>query len=227
MYFDEEVQAAVVRYNSLDHIEDAAERNKLYQEKIAYAFDKLVENIINTFKFSYFDSRFNDVKNEVVSFLVLNMHKYNADKGFKAFSYFSVVVKNYLILNNNSNYKKMKMHYDVTAGSEKILKKSMSDIGEKHNREAIEEFLDNLIIHYDAKIENIFKKKEDINIAYSILSLLKNREQIENFNKKGIYILIREMTGVETSKITKVINIMKKHYSKAYSEFWRTGTLTN
>ena len=35
-----------------------------------------------------------------------------------------------------------------------------------------------------------------------------------NFNKKSLYILIREMTDVETAHITSVVNVLKKHYKK-------------
>ena len=84
-------------------------RNRIYNDHIKDAFDKLCENIIHTFKYYYFDVSSEEVKNEVVSFLVMNMHKYTEGKG-KAFSYFSIVAKNYLILHNNNNYKKMKTH---------------------------------------------------------------------------------------------------------------------
>ena len=53
-----------------------------------------------------------EVKHEVVSFLVMNMHKFKEGKG-KAFSYFSIVAKNYLILNNNKNYKMGKIHSKI------------------------------------------------------------------------------------------------------------------
>jgi len=104
LYFGPEVQDAIVRYNT--NPDNHALRNKIYQEEIHKAFDKLCENIINTFKFTYFDDVYEDVKNETVSFLVLNIHKYDHTKGSKAFSYFSVVAKNYLILHNNANYKR-------------------------------------------------------------------------------------------------------------------------
>ena len=94
LYFGPEVQDAIVRYNDSN---DDSKRNKIYQTEIHQAFDKLAENIINTFKFTYFDYPFEDVKAEVVSFLVMNMHKYDHTKGSKAFSYFSIVAKNYLI----------------------------------------------------------------------------------------------------------------------------------
>ena len=103
MYWDEEVEAGVIAYNASD---DHKERDKIYRDKLEYAFDKLSESIINTFKFSYFDVPFEDVKQDVITFLVMNLHKFDHTKGSKSFSYFSVVAKNYLILNNNSNYKK-------------------------------------------------------------------------------------------------------------------------
>ena len=112
VYFGQEVQDAVVDYNSSTNDE---ERNKIYQTRIHVAFDKLAENIINTFKFTYFDYGFEDIKHEVVAFMVVNMHKYDHTKGSKAFSYFSVVAKNYLILHNNNNYKKLKSHDSMEA----------------------------------------------------------------------------------------------------------------
>ena len=94
-YFGIDVQEAIIRYNALDQQTERIERNKIYQGEIHKAFDKLAENIINTLKFSYFDYGFEDIKCEVVAFMVINMHKYDHTKGSKAFSYFSVVAKNY------------------------------------------------------------------------------------------------------------------------------------
>ena len=110
VYFGQEVQDAIIEYNGST---DSVERNVIYSTRIHKAFDKLAENIINTFKFTYFDYGFEDIKHEVVAFMVINMHKYDHTKGSKAFSYFSVVAKNYLILHNNNNYKKLKTHDDL------------------------------------------------------------------------------------------------------------------
>ena len=105
-YFNQGTEDAIIRYNNTD---DVHLKNKIYNEHIRAAFDKLCENIIHTFKFYYFDTSSEEVKHEVVSFLVMNMHKFKEGKG-KAFSYFSIVAKNYLILNNNKNYKMGKIH---------------------------------------------------------------------------------------------------------------------
>ena len=89
-YFTQITENAIIRYNKSD---DTRLRNKIYNEHIHKAFDKLCENIIHTFKFYYFDVSSEDVKHEVVSFLVINIHKFKEGKG-KAFSYFSIVAKN-------------------------------------------------------------------------------------------------------------------------------------
>ena len=214
MYFDQDVEDAVILYNST---EDAAARSKIYDDDIRYAFEKLSESIINTFKFSYFDVPFEDVKMEVVTFLVMNMHKFDHTKGSKAFSYFSVVAKNYLILNNNSNYKKFKSHDDLS-----VLNKHTVD---PSNDEYVEDLLQEIIVYFESNIDTIFKRKRDIDIAYAIIELLKRRKEIENFNKKALYILIREMTDVDTSKITSVTNVMKKHYRNILNEFYQKGTV--
>ena len=214
VYFGKEVQDAIIEYNTSS---DDSERNIIYGTRIHKAFDKLAENIINTFKFTYFDYGFEDIKCEVVSFMVMNIHKYDHTKGSKAFSYFSVVAKNYLILHNNANYKKYKTHDKIEALD---YERNMSDTLDDRI-----DFLDNLIKYFEYKIPHLFKKKKDIDVAYAIIELIKQREEIENFNKKALYILIREMTNVETSYITKVTNVFKSHYKKLLREYEMTGGL--
>jgi len=214
VYFGQEVQDAVVEYNSSN---SSSERNVIYGTRIHAAFDKLAENIINTFKFTYFDYGFNDIKHEVVAFMVVNMHKYDHTKGSKAFSYFSVVAKNYLILHNNNNYKKMKTHDKM-------------DVLDRHRNNTINEndydtLTDEMVQYFDNNMNTIFKKDRDLKIGYAIVDLMKQREEIENFNKKAIYILIREMTDVETAHITSVVNVLKKHYKKLINKFYKTGTI--
>jgi len=217
VYFDQEVQDAIEKYNDETN---PLIRNKIYQEKIEYAFDKLCENIINTFKFSYFDAHFNDVKQEVLSFLVLNMHKYDASKGFKAFSYFSVVAKNYLIFHNNNNYKQYKLRDNID--SRVVRSKTVEDIDDSTKHV---DFLSELTVYFEDEIEKMFKKDEDKLIAYAILNMINNIGEIENFNKKAIYILLREMTNSPTAKLTKVINILKSRYSKLKQNFDNKGSV--
>ena len=218
-YFTESTERAIIRYNNSD---DEILRNKIYQEHIEYPFQKLAENIIHTFKFYYFDVPSEDVKHEVVSFLVMNMHKFKAGKG-KAFSYFSIVAKNYLILHNNNNYKKMKQHEKLDVLD---FKRSLSsESSQVENAEANSEFTELMLNYWDNNLNNVFKRKKDIRVADSVLELFRRRQNIETFNKKALYILIREMTGSNTQHITRVINVMKKYISEMQKEFFTTGDL--
>ena len=171
-------------------------------------------------KFTYFDDPFVDVKHEVVAFMVMNMHKYDHSKGSKAFSYFSVVAKNYLILHNNNNYKKLKSHKEID-----VLDKEKRN--HNFNTNDMKQFTEEIIVYFEKNLPTMFKKQRDIKIAYSILELMKRIDEIENFNKKSLYILIREMTDVNTSNITSVVNVMKKYYKKVFNEYYKTGTISD
>ena len=218
-YFDQTVENAIIRYNNTD---SARLKNTIYNEHIAFAFDKLAENIIHTFKFYYFDVPSEQVKHEVVSFLVMNMHKFKEGKG-KAFSYFSIVAKNYLILHNNKNYKNYKIHdkMEVLDYSTNIKEKQNAGDIADFNKEYVEEMLE----YWDNNLTNIFRRQKDILVADAVLEMFRRRENIENFNKKAIYILIREMTGSKTQHITRIVNLMKKYNANLTKEFMNTGQL--
>ena len=219
MYFGQPVQDAVIRYNESD---DHVVKNEIYRTEIAAAFDKMAENLIHTFKFYYFDYPFEEVKHEVVSFMVMQMPKYQPDKG-RAFSYFSVVGKNYLILNNNNNYKKMKIHdkLDVLDYKRNISSESAKTESEEFNSE----FVSQMLTYWDNNITNIFRRQKDILVADAVLELFRKKQNIEHFNKKAMYIMIREMTGSNTQHITRVVNQMKKYYFNMMSEFSTSGQI--
>ena len=218
IYFGTPVHDAIVKYNESD---DVSFRHKIYTEEIHAAFLKLAENIINTFKFSYFDYPFRDLQEEVVSNLVMNMHKFDSTRGSKAFSYFSIIAKNYLILNNNANYKKMKSHDDISVMN------GYGAVDEEIETSKTTEIFDKTVEYLDERLERLFPKEKDRRVAESILYLCQNKDQIDNFNKKALYIMIREMTDVQTAKITQVSNVFRKIYPKIQEEMLTKGHINN
>ena len=218
-YFNIGTEKAIIRYNNTD---DAALKNRIYNDHISYPFDKLAENIIHTFKFYYFDVPSEQVKHEVVSFLVMNMHKFKEGKG-KAFSYFSIVAKNYLILHNNKNYKNYKIHdkMDVLDYGSSIKDQQQRYEVSNFNKEYVIEMLN----YWENNLTNILKRQKDILVADAVLEMFRRRENIENFNKKALYILIREMTGSKTQHITRIVNMMKKYNTQLMMEFLNTGQI--
>ena len=219
-YFTKDTENAILEYNS---IEDEYERNKLYRDKIKYPFDKLAENIIHTFKFYNFDVPYEDVKHEVVAFLNEKIHKYTDPSKGKAFSYFSIIAKNYLIVHNNDNYDKFKNTDQPEAIDER--RNVINEVLRENDKEEKKEFMDLYVEYMENNISSFFKKQTDLAIADSVLELFRSRINIENFNKKALYILIRDRTGVKTQYITRVINIMKRSYLDMYRTYKVTGTI--
>ena len=220
MYFTEETEAAIVAYNSTD---SHREKNAIYNEHLRKPFEKLVENIIHTFKFYYFDIPIESVKHEVISFMITRLDKYKQGKG-KAFSYFSVVVKNWLICHNNNNYKKMKTHNDVLDLKHKDVKNTSYDDNTVKSQEE-KEFFNSVIDYWEENIDKVFKKERDIKIAYSIIELMSRVDSIEIFNKKALYILLREISGHNTQHITRVLNVMRGHYKNLHTKWDKEGDI--
>ncbi len=213
LYFTDETEMAIIAYNIEENMRL---KNKVYNEFIKHPFEKLSENIIHTFKFYYFDGGTREVQQEVIAFLIEKMKKFTPGKG-KAFSYFGQITKNYLIQNNNKNYKDLKNKAPITVidlkrdlGAEQAL---------QDKRDGLDTFMDSFVTYYSKKVDEKFKSQRDKKIAYATLKLFEDRKNIEIFNKKALYILIREMTNTKTQHITKVVNVIKLDFKELYRRF--------
>jgi hypothetical protein len=220
MYFTLDTEEAIIAYNKS---ENQREKNTLYVERIKYPFEKIAENVLNTYKFSYFDDGPADVKREVVAQMISKIHMFQEGKG-KAFSYFTRMALNHLILLNNSNYKRYKQN-DLLSAMPESWNPPEDTVAIETDSNHIE-FRNVMLGYWDKKLNSVFDKKRDIQIADAILELFRRVDYIENFNKKSLYLLIREMTGHKTHYITKVISIMKTHQDRILEEFLTTGDIT-
>ena len=218
-YFTKDTEDAIIEYNLSDN---QRIKDLLYRDRIKPAFDKLAEIVYNKWKFSYFDDGPQDVMCEVVAFMIEKIHMYKNGKG-KAFSYFTIVARNYLILNNNSNYKRYKDTDIMSAMPDHW--DTENNFTEEVRNDDHRNFNVIMLNYWDKHLENFFPKKRDLQIADSVLELFRRAEYIENFNKKSLYLLIREMTGYPTHYITKVVNKMKERQMELYNEFERDGDI--
>mgnify|MGYP003120494341 CR=1 FL=1 len=216
LYFTQDTERAIIEYNKSDSY---AYRNKIYNQEIHPAFEKLAENMIHTFKFYYFDVPYRDVKHNVVTFLIEKMPKYTEGKG-KAFSYFSIVAKNWLILNNNNNYKKIKAKAPITTIDTR--RNVTNEIIRQEEMEAKHDFMEFFISYCTRNANNLVSKERDLKVLYALLEIFRKRDNIENFNKKALYIMVREMTNVKTGYITRVVNVLKAKYIELHKDY-KTG----
>ena len=210
LYFTQDTEDAIIAYNSEI---DQQLRNKVFNEYIHKPLLKMTESLIHRYKFYHFDSRTLDVQYEVIAFLLEKLGKYTQDKG-KAFSYFSIVAKNYLIQNNYKHYNRKKAKAPVLAIDSQ--RDTMRETIRGDYRDEVQDFFQVFISHCDNNIESIIKYKRDIPIAYAVIEIFKNCENIETYNKKALYIMVREMVKVKTQYITRVVNILKLEYKRLF-----------
>lgn len=222
-YFTLDTQAAILEYR----LETSqAKRNKIFNERIYYAFYKLAENIIHTFKFYYTEvDNINELKHEVIAFLLEKLHLYDDTKG-KAYSYFGTIAKRYLIVYNNNNYKRLKGKAAVEEVDED--KTLLNDLVLNHddNLEDVT-FIDLYIQYVDDNLLEIFPKDQDARVGDAILELFKRRENIDIFNKKALFIYIKEITDAPTPIITKVIKVLKGIYKEMLNKYLEEGSEIN
>ena len=232
-YFTHDTELAIIKYVNT---EDYAERNKIYREEIHYALFKLTQNLIHTFKFYYTEeTNLEDLQHEVITFLLTKLDRFNPAVGAKAYSYFGTVAKRYLIASNQKNYKKRlellsldnlnieQEDGEFIHGDVLDVNGIQTDSKVYHPVDEVSEFLDLYIIYCTDNIYELFPKDEDAQIADAILELFRKREHITIFNKKALYIYIREIIDVKTPRITKVASELGDLYKKQYAFYVENG----
>ena len=212
-YFTQATEDAIVRYNNCD---DSEERSEIYRKDIHYAFFKLTENIIHTFKFYYTEvDEIEHLQHEVITFLLSKIHLFDPTRGAKAFSYFGTIAKRYLIIQNTQNYKKRvdkapleELHHD--------LRHSYDMDYNPTEKDDLSDFLDKYLIYCTENIYMLFPKEKDAKVADAILEVFRKRESIDIFNKKAIYLYIREMVDVKTPHITRVADQLGEIFKESF-----------
>ncbi len=222
-YFTQATEDAIVRYNKST---DPEERSEIYRKDIHYAFFKLTENIIHTFKFYYTEvNEIEHLQHEVITFLLSKIHLFDQSKGAKAFSYFGTIAKRYLIIQNTQNYKKRvekapveELHHD--------LKYSYNIDYNPTEKDDLSDFIDEYLEYCTENIYTLFPKEKDAKVADAILEIFRKRENIDIFNKKAIYLYIREMVDVKTPHITRIADQLGDLFKKNFI-FYKEYGYTN
>ena len=222
-YFTQATEDAIVKYNNST---DPEERSEIYRKEIHYAFFKLTENIIHTFKFYYTEvDEIEHLQHEVITFLLDKIHLFDQSKGAKAFSYFGTIAKRYLIIQNTQNYKKRvdkapveELHHD--------LKYSYDIDYNPMEKDDLSDFLDEYLEYCTENIYVLFPKEKDARVADAILEIFRKRESIDIFNKKAIYLYIREMVDVKTPHITRIADQLGDIFKESFI-FYKEHGYTN
>lgn len=152
----------------------------------------------------------------------MQMNKYQQEKG-RAFSYFSILAKNYLILGNNEHWKFKKTSQRIDTNASEYAFDIVDEGLEKKRNSDIPEYVKLMLEYWENNLTSVFIKRQEIMIADAVLTLFRRSINIENFNKKALYLMIREMTGLRTQYITAVVNKMRDHNNILIDEYNAIG----
>ena len=216
-YWTKITEGSISAYNRSS--ENMVLKEKIYRRFIFPAFMKLSENLINKMKCEYIDSSLKDLQTDLVTYLTIRLDKFNPNAG-RAYSYYTRTSFNYLIAENQKGYAKLKKESEPINIDEQ--RNVMTEMHNTEMAETLKYFMDAYVEYCYNNINSIFTNQTDIHVADSILHIFEDRENIEQFNKKALYVFIRERTGLETNNITKVIKVLKHIYSTKFLEYEQT-----
>jgi len=218
-YFDESHQQAVCDY------QDAPEekiKQQIYSTKLYPAFDSLVDNLINVYRFEVANESKQDLKNECLSFLYQMVHKFDRTRGTKAFSYFNVSAKNWLTIKSKQNSKKVSQHVSIDE----------PDLLSSHELQVLENFkvvlaCDEVVSteEFNSSVENLMRKLEfkaltvtEVDCIRAIKYLLDNAQNIDLVNKRAITVYLKEITNLQPKQLSTVMSSIRKKYKEIVSE---------
>ena len=216
-YFTQVHEDAIVSFVASS---DPKERTELYEEYIQPAFDEMVDKIVFTYKFTTLPN-IDDLRDECKIWLTTILHKYDQSKGSKAFSYFSVITKNWFIhqVKKTSKQRSREVEYDTMASEVKL--KYMATYNDYHDVRENEEFWGSLWQEIDTWDAPNLKPNEK-KVLEAIRILLSSSDNIEIFNKKAIYLYMREITGLNTKQVVNSLSSMRIKY-RAFKVKWDEG----
>ena len=217
-YFTKDHENAIIEYNNT---EDLSKRSDLYIQYIQPAFSEMVEKIIYTYKFTNLPN-IDPLKEECKVWLTTVLDKYNPDKGSKAFSYFSVITKHWFIhrIKKNSNRSKKEISYDdvIQEANHETLIINKNYYVERREQQ---EFWLSLMSEID-RWDCINLKENEKKVVEAIKILLNSAEEIEIFNKKAVYLYLRELTGLNTKQVVNNLNKLRDKY-RIFKTRWDRG----
>ena len=211
-YFGVAAHKAIVDYQNSDCREY---KNNLYNQTIKNSFEKLTENLIFIHGFSNDKETFITLKNDCVSFLYETLEKFDPAKGSKAFSYFNVCAKNFLIIQSKKKVKQKKRLVSIFDESlsnleqleienSQVIPSQEEVLIKKEDKENLKELL--------RTIKTKLSNKNEISCCEAIISLFSKIDELDYLNKRAVFVYLRELSGLNPKQLSVAMSNIRKQY---------------
>jgi hypothetical protein len=223
-YFTIVHEEAIIKYARSDSRE---EKTELYEKLIMPAFDELVDKIVFTYKFINLPN-IDYLREDCKIWLTTILDKYDPNRGSKAFSYFSVITKNWFIhkVKQNSKKARREIPFDEFAN---VMGPENAGVVVYNNYERSrekEEFWERLLKFTKGLLDDtgINKNANDRRVILAVYEIIREPSEIEILNKKAIYLYLREITGLNTKQIAVTLKKIRTRYALFVCD-WNNGKL--
>jgi|TARA_E500000318_G_scaffold111807_1_gene131873 hypothetical protein len=218
-YFTKETEDAIVAYCAT---EDISIRSNLYIQQIQPAFNELVDKIVFTYKFNNLEN-IDYLKDDCKIWLTTILGKFNPNQGTKAFSYFSVVTKNWFTHKAKKQTQKNKREINYNSMIREVEAVTSENKKDFYDEMEDHQFWVTLFAEVKSwKTANL--KPNEEKVINAVITIMDNVDQIEIFNKKAIYLYMREITGLNTKQIVSSLNKIRKKYH-LFKQKWDQGEI--
>lgn len=212
-YFSNETQDAIVQYQGATCPE---EKNKIYIEKILPAFDRLSQNLIFIYGFISPGEPYEHLKNDCVSFLFETIYKWDPGKGTKAFSYFNVVAKNWLIINSRRKAKGDRRNISIELEDDMSKRDKAAyeahDIVAGPDEDMIKANFRNEIMEVLLEIQKTVSGDNEKKCIDAVVTVFETIDHLDFLNKRAIFVYVRDISGLSPKQLSVAMSIIRKHY---------------
>lgn len=213
LYFGPPEQQAIKEFK---HSNDSSEKATTYQYKIMPAFKKLVENLIFVYGFARSSDNISELITDCVSFLYENIHKFDESRGTKAFSYFNVIARNWLIVNSRRKSRFNNRHISID-DIESLSSKDKNQIANHLVIDSPDEVMIKSQLREDirtilTKISLRLTQEHEKACMQAILTIFERIEDIDLLHKRAIFIYVRDISNLTTKQLSSAMSVIRKHY---------------
>lgn len=220
LYFTKRHEEAIVEY--CHEMTTYKRRCELYEELIQPAFNEMVDKIVFTYRFTTLPN-IEDLRDECKVWLTTILAKYDPNRGSKAFSYFSVITKNWFIHQVKKTSKRAKREVDIEDVGKEVFDTMEDDTKLAPNQIEEKEFWQNFYKELNSWDSSTMVDNELL-VYNAVRELFNSADELDILNKKAIYLYLREITGLSTKQIVCQLNKMKKKY-RSFMRNWNEGKI--
>ena len=212
-YFTKVHQEAIVEFCKSDC---PKEKERLYTDIIREALEKLSENLIYVYGFHKQHDNVDVLKQDCVINLYETLHKFDPNKGHRAFSYFNVVAKHWLIIHSRKKNKRQYRMVSIDDPNNEInvdalFHQNGQFVAPPSTRLEAEEKTEE-IRQLFLEIRKRVRNEREVRCVDAIIEIFNRVDDLDFLNKRAIFVYVREMSGLNSKQLSVCMSSIRGIY---------------